>query len=70
MDKENSSGNLSEMEQIHRGLEAFLEKEVYEEYENGQDASPAEYADYDEYDGYEHQNIGEEHNECEEYGEY
>lgn len=30
---ENNRENLSEMEQIHRGLEEFLEKEVYEEYE-------------------------------------
>lgn len=29
----NNRENLSEMEQIHRGLEEFLEKEVYEEYE-------------------------------------
>ena len=28
MDKENNRGNLSEMERIHRGLEAFLEKVV------------------------------------------
>jgi len=35
MEKENKRENLSEMEQIHRGLEAFLEKEVYEA---GQDA--------------------------------
>lgn len=31
MAEDNNRGNLSEMEQIHRGLEAFLEKEVYEE---------------------------------------
>ncbi|MBO5283322.1 MAG: LCP family protein [Lachnospiraceae bacterium] len=30
---ENNKEKLSEMEQIHRGLEEFLEKEVYEEYE-------------------------------------
>ena len=35
MDQENNRGNLSEMERIHRGLEAFLEKEVYEEYKAG-----------------------------------
>lgn len=70
MDKENSRGNLSEMEQIHRGLEEFLEKEVYEEYENGQKARLAEYADYGEYDGYEAHDIGEAHNECDGYGEY
>lgn len=29
---ENNKEKLSEMEQIHRGLEEFLEKEVYEEY--------------------------------------
>lgn len=32
MEKENRRENLSEMEQIHRGLEEFLEKEVYEEH--------------------------------------
>ncbi|MCX4272607.1 MAG: LCP family protein [Acetatifactor sp.] len=35
MAEERNREKLSEMEQIHRGLEAFLEKEVYEERENG-----------------------------------
>lgn len=70
MDKENNRGNLSEMEQIHRGLKAFLEKEVYEEYGNGQDAGPAEYRGYEEYDGYEDPDAYEERDECGEYGEY
>lgn len=70
MVKENNRGNLSEMEQIHRGLKAFLEKEVYEEYGNGQDAGPAEYRGYEEYDGYEDPDAYEERDECGEYGEY
>lgn len=32
MAEADNRGKLSEMEQIHRGLEEFLEKEVYEEY--------------------------------------
>ena len=41
MEKEKSRRNLSEMEQIHKGLEAFLEKEVYKEYAAGQSGSKA-----------------------------
>lgn len=37
---ENNRENLSEMERIHRGLEEFLEKEVYEEYEAVQEDGP------------------------------
>ncbi|MDE6675636.1 MAG: hypothetical protein K2K19_12650, partial [Acetatifactor sp.] len=53
MEKEKSRGNLSEMEQIHKGLEAFLEKEVYREYEAGQSAGREECARYEEADEYE-----------------
>lgn len=66
MEKENKRKNLSEMEQIHRGLEAFLEKEVYEEYEAGQDARPGEYEGYEEVDVYDE---GEEYDEQGEYWE-
>lgn len=66
MEKETSRENLSEMELIHRGLEAFLEKEVYEGYETESDAGPEhtqqngyEECEYDEY-------VCDEH----EYGEY
>ncbi len=66
MEKETSRENLSEMERIHRGLEAFLEKEVYEGYETGPDAglehtqqNGYEESEYDEYECDEH-----------EYGEY
>ena len=66
MEKETSRENLSEMERIHRGLEAFLEKEVYEGYEAESDAGPEhtqqngyEECEYDEYECDEH-----------EYGEY
>ncbi len=36
---ENNRESLSEMERIHRGLEEFLEKEIYEEYDNRQDGA-------------------------------
>ena len=64
MEKENKRKKLSEMEQIHRGLEAFLEKEVYEEYEAGQDARPGEY------EGYEETDVYDEDEEYAEQGEY
>lgn len=44
MEKENRRENLSEMEQIHRGLEEFLEKEVYEEYGAKRSVRPGENA--------------------------
>lgn len=43
MAEERNRENLSEMEQIHRGLEAFLEKEVYEQRENGRQAGDRVY---------------------------
>lgn len=52
MDKENNRGNLSEMERIHRGLEAFLEKEVYEEHGARGDAGPEGYRESEESNGY------------------
>lgn len=52
MDKENNRGNLSEMERIHRGLEAFLEKEVYEEHGARGDAGPEGYKESEESNGY------------------
>lgn len=73
MEKEKSRGNLSEMEQIHRGLEAFLEKEVYREYEAGQSARPEEYErceeadEYEEFDEYGGYREDGEYNEYEEY---
>ena len=73
MEKENRRENLSEMEQIHRGLEAFLEKEVYEEYEAGQNAGPGGAERYEEFDGYdENEEYREQdvYDESDEYGEY
>ncbi len=52
MDKENNRGNLSEMERIHRGLEAFLEKEVYEEHGARGDAGPEGYRESEKSKGY------------------
>lgn len=43
MAEERNKENLSEMEQIHRGLEAFLEKEVYEEQGAGHHAGDRAY---------------------------
>ncbi len=43
MAEERNRENLSEMEQIHRGLEAFLEKEVYEEQGAGHHAGDRAY---------------------------
>lgn len=43
MAEERNRENLSEMEQIHRGLEAFLEKEVYEERGAGHHAGDRAY---------------------------
>lgn len=43
MAEERNREKLSEMEQIHRGLEAFLKKEVYEEQENGHQAGDGVY---------------------------
>ena len=54
------------MERIHRGLEAFLEKEVYEEYGAGQNARPGEYEGYEEIDVYDED---EEYDEQREYWE-
>lgn len=59
MEKDNRREDLSEMERIHRGLEAFLEKEVYEEYEEND-----QYEEFDEYGEYEE---SDEYNEYEEY---
>lgn len=50
MREDNSRGDLSEMEQIHKGLEAFLEKEVYEEYGTESAARQEEYEEYEEYE--------------------
>ncbi len=52
MNKENNRGNLSEMERIHRGLEAFLEKEVYEEHGARGDAGPEGYRESEESNSY------------------
>ena len=52
MDKENNRGNLSEMERIHRGLEAFLEKEVYEEHGARGDAGSEGYRESEKSKGY------------------
>lgn len=60
---ESKKENLSEMEQIHRGLEAFLEKEVYEEYEAGKDAGPDGSGRYEERDDLEEYEIYEESEE-------
>ncbi len=54
MARDNDRENLTEMEQIHRGLEAFLEKEVYEEYGDGPDAGPEIYGPDADRDGYEY----------------
>lgn len=69
MTRENDRENLTEMEQIHRGLEAFLEKEVYEEYEAGQDAEPEEYGRDADRDGYEYEENGDEEYAGGEYGD-
>lgn len=69
MEKEKSRRNLSEMEQIHRGLEAFLEKEVYKEYEAGQSAGPEEYERCEEYGNYEESDEYDIYRESDEYNE-
>lgn len=70
MEKERSRRNLSEMEQIHRGLEAFLAKEVYREYETGQSAGPEEYESCEEYGEYEESDEYDLYREDDEYNEY
>lgn len=67
MARNNDRGNLTEMEQIHRGLEAFLEKEVYEDYEAAEDAGAEEYGRDAERNGYEYEEYGDEEYENEEY---
>lgn len=66
MTENDNRENLSEMEQIHRGLEAFLEKEVYEEYEtdDGSEKYERYEDDYEEYDEY------SEYGECDGHNEY
>lgn len=70
MEKENNGENLSEMEQIHRGLEAFLEKEVYEEYGAGQSARPGGMESCEESDQYEEPDEYGEYERSDEYNEY
>lgn len=70
MEKERSRRKLSEMEQIHRGLEAFLEKEVYREYEAGQSVGPEEYERCEEYGDYEESDEYDLYREDDEYNEY
>ncbi len=70
MEKEKNRGNLSEMEQIHKGLEAFLEKEVYKEYEATQSAGTEEYERYEEADEYEEFDEYGGYREDDEYNEY
>lgn len=67
MARNNDRENLTEMEQIHRGLEAFLEKEVYEDYEAAEDAGAEEYGRDADRDGYEYKEYGDEGYENEEY---
>lgn len=69
MARNNDRGNLTEMEQIHRGLEAFLEKEVYEDYEAAEDAGAEEYGRDADRDGYEYEEYGDEGYENGEYGD-
>lgn len=69
MARNNDRENLTEMEQIHRGLEAFLQKEVYEEYEAAEDAGAEEYGRDAERDGYEYEEYGDEGYENGEYGD-
>lgn len=69
MARNNDRENLTEMEQIHRGLEAFLQKEVYEEYEAAEDAGAEEYGRDAERDGYEYEEYGDEGYEDEGYGD-
>lgn len=69
MARNNDRENLTEMEQIHRGLEAFLEKEVYEDYEAAEDAGAEEYGRDAERDGYEYEEYGDEGYENGEYGD-
>lgn len=69
MARNNDRENLTEMEQIHRGLEAFLQKEVYEEYEAAEDAGAEEYGRDADRDGYEYEEYGDEGYENGEYGD-
>lgn len=69
MARNNDRENLTEMEQIHRGLEAFLQKEVYEEYEAAEDAGAEEYGRDAEREGYEYEEYGDEGYENGEYGD-
>lgn len=69
MARNNDRENLTEMEQIHRGLEAFLQKEVYEEYEAAEDAGAEEYERDAERDVYEYEEYGDEEYEDGEYGD-
>lgn len=67
MARNNDRENLTEMEQIHRGLEAFLQKEVYEEYEAAEDAGAEEYGRDADRDGYEYEEYEDEEYEDGEY---
>lgn len=60
MAEADNRGKLSEMEQIHRGLEEFLEKEVYEEYVSRSGVSREK--EYNEKEDYEKEDNEEEDN--------